>query len=209
MRTESNNTSQKKRSLPLSQTKLGKQLQAEDDDGFNSEIEEEDWEPPKLMTEDTFMTDDEFEDPFPEKTKKKAKKKLIPAIRPLQSRSNMGKALLTQEETANFQRKALQQMGLHLPTSPSTQDSTVVEEESPSKRTPKGDEVEWVLLKDTARGTFRRTTAELAISAPVSPIDALKVLPMAKEILTDTWPGLIEDKIKMAVSFSPGNTKFL
>ena len=99
-------------------------------------------------------------------------------------------------------------MGLHLPTSPSTQDSTVVEEESPSKRTPKGDEVEWVLLKDTARGTFRRSTAELAISAPVSPIDALKVLPVAKEILTETWPGLSEDKIKMAVSFSPGNTNY-
>ena len=197
--------SQRKRSVPLSQTKLGKELKADDDDGFISDIEEPEYEPPK-KTKETFMTDDEFEDPFPEEAKKKAKKKLFPAIRPLQSRTNMGGAHLSQEETEKFQRRALQQMGLDLPTSSTSQDSTAIEEDSSSKRTPKGNEVEWVLLKDTSKGTFRRTTAELAISAPDSPIDALRVLPVAKEILMETWPGLTEDKIKIAVSFSPGNT---
>ena len=196
--------SQRKPSLPLSQTKLAKELQADDNDGFNSDIEEEEWEPP---AQNTWPSDDEMEDPLLEEPKKKTNKNLRPTIRPLQTRSNMGEAHLSQEETEDFQRRALEQMGLVLPAPLTSQESAATEEDSSSKSTGTK-EVEWVLLKDATNGTFRRTTTELAISAPDSPIDALRVLPTAKKILMETW-SLPEDRIKIAVSFSQGNTKYL
>ena len=197
--------SQKKPSLPLSQTKLGKQLKADDNDGYNSDIEEPEWEP---SAKETWPSDDEVDDLFPEEPKRKPRKNLRPAIRPLQTRSNMGEAHLSQEETEKFQRRALEQMGV-VPPPLTSQESTVTEDASSSNSTVKGNEVEWVLLQDATNGTYRRTTTELAISAPESPIDAFHVLPTAKKILMETWTGLTDDRIKIAVSFSHGNTTFI
>ena len=207
LRTETLTPSQRKRSLPLSQTQLAEDLKA-DEYGYISDLEEPAWEPSKWSKTSTFMTDDEKDDPFPKKPKKKAKKKLRPVISPLQSRSNLGEAHLSDEETEMFQRRALEQIGLVVPPSSTSQNSAATEISSSSQSTLKGNEMEWVLLKDTPHATFRRTSTELAISAPDSPIDALMVLPLAKQILMETWTGLSEDKIKIAISFSPGNNKF-
>ena len=208
LRTETLTPSQRKRSLPFSQTKLAEDLKADGDEGYISDLEEPDWEPSNMSKTNTFMTDDEIDDPFPKKAKKKAKKKLRPAIRPLQSRTNLGETHLSDEETEIFQRRALEQIGLVVPPSSTSQNSAATEASSSSQTTLQGNEIQWVLLKDTTNGSFRRSTTELAISAPESAIDALMVLSLTKEILMETWTGLSEDNIKIAISFSPGNNDF-